>query len=125
MHISLFSMEKQVEDIKIFKLNYETYLLFLADDDIYFYREEIYNQLSSLLGKKFSIMVDMFLRNGFTFNRFVELTFDENGQFKSRIVNPRDVPDELKENTKQFLKKNVLYLEESPISNIAKEFILA
>ena len=113
-----------MEDLKIFKLNYENYLLFLADEDIYFYYEKIYEQLSSMLGKTFSITVDMFLRNGFTFNRFIELIFDEKGKSKSKIINPRDVSDELKENTKQFLRTNVAYLEDSPISNNVKKFVL-
>ena len=114
-----------MEDLKLFKLNYGNYVLFLADEDIYFYYEKIYEQLSSLLGKTFSITIDMFLRNGFTFNRFIELIFDEKGHYKSNIINPRDVSDELKENTRQFLKANIYYLDESPISNNAKKFILA
>lgn len=42
-------------------------------EDLYFIKDYIYDELSKVNGNEFEILVDLFLRNGFSFNRFVLL----------------------------------------------------
>lgn len=73
--------------------------------------------------KILTVVVDLFLRNGFSFNRFVELNFD-NGNYKLFIINPNEIPEVSKENIRKYLKNNINLLENSVLSKKAINFIL-
>ena len=115
-----------MEAFKILQINNERdekYILSTTVEDIYFAFDEIFDTLSKTLGKNFSITVDMLLRNGFTFNRFIQLDFLE-ARVSPHILNPREVPEIVKTTTKQYLKEHKDLLESCALSTRAKEFIL-
>lgn len=78
----IFKFENDINEIVVFVTNTE---------DFYYIQNDIYNELSKTNGKDFSILIDLFLRNGFSFNRFVSLTFEGKEKCSTYIVNPRDV----------------------------------
>lgn len=115
-----------MESFKILQINNENderYILSTTVEDVYFAFDEIFDALSKTLGKNFSVIVDMLLRNGFTFNRFIQLDFWET-QVASHILNPREVPEVVKTTTKLYLKDHKELLEDCALSTRAKEFIL-
>lgn len=110
-----------MKDFKIFKLNeYESYVLLVSNEDIYF----LYDKLKQELDNQ-KIIIDLFYRNGFSFNRFVEIDFNKSQNQKSRIINPRFVSESIKNNTKEYFKNNENLLRKSSLSNGIKEFVLA
>ena len=110
-----------MKDFKIFKLNeYESYVLLVSNEDIYF----LYDQLKQELDNQ-KIIIDLFYRNGFSFNRFIEMDFNKSQNQKSRIINPRFVSESIKNNTKEYFKNNENLLRKSSLSNGIKEFVLA
>lgn len=110
-----------MKDFKIFKLNeYESYVLLVSNEDIYF----LYDQLKQELDNQ-KIIIDLFYRNGFSFNRFIEMDFNKSQNQKSRIINPRFVSESIKNNTKEYFKNNENILRKSSLSNGIKEFVLA
>ena len=73
-----------MEDYKLFNFEDEqkNNIIFInSTDDLYDLTGIIYKDLSKVYGTTFSVVVDLFLRNGFSFNRFIELKFD-NGNYK-------------------------------------------
>ena len=55
-----------MKDFKIFNLNeYESYVLLVSNEDIYF----LYDKLKQELDNQ-KIIIDLFYRNGVSFNRF-------------------------------------------------------
>lgn len=117
-----------MSNFELFKVDNEIinkYILITTTEDIYYLYDEIYGVLSKDMGTAhFKITVDLFLRNGFTFNRFLVLEFMD-GKVKSLVLNPREVPEILKENTKSFLRSNNFILRESALSKSAIDFILS
>ena len=86
-----------MKDFRIFKLNeYESYVLLVSNEDIYF----LYDKLKKELNNQ-KIIIDLFYRNGFSFNRFIEIDFNKPQNQKSRIINPRFVSESIKNNTKR------------------------
>ena len=67
-------------------------------EDLYFIKDYIYDELSKVNGNEFEILVDLFLRNGFSFNRFVLLKYKGKEKCKTLIVNPTDVSEQIKKN---------------------------
>jgi hypothetical protein len=115
-----------MEDYKLFNFNDEqkkTIIFINSTEDLYNLTSTIYNDLSRVYGTSFSVVVDLFLRNGFSFNRFVELNFD-NGNYKLFIINPNEIPEVSKENIRKYLKNNINLLENSVLSKKAINFIL-
>ncbi len=94
-----------------------------STDDLYELIKTIYEDLSKIYGTNFSIVVDLFLRNGFSFNRFVELKF-YNGNHKSYIINPSDISEKSKETIRAYLKSNTALLENSALSKKTIDFVL-
>lgn len=108
-----------MKNYKIFKINdYESYILLLSNEDIYYLYDEIRKETN---GEK--ILVDMFYRNGFSFNRFIELIFTNSKQVTSRVINPRYVSEPIKENTHEYFKNNSGILEKSTLSKSIKSFV--
>ena len=94
-------------------------------EDLYFSIGNIYDDLATSYGKTFSIIVDLFLRNGFSFNRFVELDFHDKEKYTSCIVNPRDVSEEAKRKIAVHLKSHSELLCNSALSKNTIDFICA
>ena len=93
-------------------------------DDIYFMYSEIFRNFSVEYGNSFEVIADLFLRNGFSFNRFVRIIFKENEITKLEIVNPMDISDEIKIDIRNYLKKNIDLLENATLEKSIKDFIL-
>jgi hypothetical protein len=98
-------------------------VLMTTVEDLYFSLENIYDDLSASYGKTFTIIVDLFLRNGFSFNRFTELNFCDRGNYTSSIVNPRDVSEEAKRKIAMYLQRHSELLYNSALSKNAIDFI--
>lgn len=99
------------------------YILATSSEDMYFQYDDIYDELSKQKGSRFEIIIDLVIRNGFTFNRFILLEFSEN-KIKSSIINPREVPDEIKNRTKRHFQENKFIVLDSTLSKSTKDFIL-
>ena len=115
-----------MEEYKLFNFEDEqkNNVIFInSTEDLYDLTGFIYEDLSKAYGSSFSVVVDLFLRNGFSFNRFVELKFD-NGNYKSFIINPNDISELSKESIRKYLKSNICLLENSALSKKAINFIL-
>ena len=114
-----------MKPFKVFCINNnQKYVLVTSTTDLYYLYDEIIKEIN-IKEASFSILVDMIFINGFTFNRFLQLVF-ENGKYShTNIVNPRNVSEELKSNTKNYFKQNKNILNYSTISKISKDFILA
>ena len=110
-----------MKKVEYFKINeYLDYILFVSNDDLYF----SYEQIRSIVKEnKKSILIDMFYRNGYSFNRFIELDFTDNSKVESRLVNPRDVSEDIKENTKKYFRNHSELLERSTLVESVKSFI--
>ena len=115
-----------MREFQYFKFNNNIdsdYVLLTSTEDAYFLYDDMYAQLSAEKGECFSIILDLILRNGYAFNRFVLLDFYRN-KVVSKIINPREVSEEVKNNTKQFLQKNRDLLLDSALSSSVMNFIL-
>lgn len=110
-----------MKSFELFKLNeYESYILLLSNDDIYFLYDKIKKE-----AKTEKILVDMFYRNGYSFNRFIELIFAEDNNVKTRILNPRCVSENIKGNTHDYFVQNKNLLSKSTLSTSIKNFMCA
>lgn len=98
-------------------------VLITSTEDLYYLQENIYDELSKLNGENFSVLIDLFLRNGFSFNRFVSLHFKNKNNCKSLIVNPRDVSDDIKLEIRDYLKSNTSILEGSALTQKIINFV--
>lgn len=101
----------------------KNYIFLNNVDDLYFVIEDIYDNLSKTQGNKFSVLVDLFLRNGYSFNRYVLLNFEE-GNYNSVIINPNDVSETSKKKIKQYLKTNVDILNNGTLTNSTISYVL-
>ena len=111
-----------MKSFKIFKINNDLeYILLTSTTDLYFLYDEILKEYN-IKNKYFSIIIDMLYINGFTFNRFVQV-FYENGKYKSsNIINPRNISEDIKYNTRKFFKENKDVLNNSTLSKLTKDF---
>lgn len=114
---------KKYEYLKINNEANIDYILAISSEDMYFLYDEIYDKLSKEKGSRFEIIMDLVIRNGFTFNRFILLEFNKN-KVKSSILNPREVSEEIKEKTKSYFQENEYLVLESTLSKSTKDFIL-
>lgn len=114
-------------DFKLFEDNdkQNKVLFMLTLEDIYFLQGDIFDYLNDELGSQFTIVVDMFLRNGFTFNRFVALTYDGNDNVKTTIVNSREVSEEIKCYINLYLKQHEDLLQNSSLTKNTVDFVLS
>ncbi|MDH8678871.1 type II toxin-antitoxin system RnlB family antitoxin [Fusibacter bizertensis] len=116
-----------MNEYKIFSLEEENLdvVLLTSIDDPYFILDDIYNELKSLRGSSFSIVLDLLLRNGYSFNRFALINYDSQGKHDSKIINTRDVSEMAKSQVRKYLIRNRRYLDESSLSDRIKNFILS
>lgn len=110
----IFNFEEDINNNYIFLNNI---------DDLYFFTEDIYNDLSKTQGNKFSVIVDLFLRNGYSFNRYVLLKFEE-GICNSIIINPNDISESSKKTIRQYLKEHVDILKNGALTKSTINYVL-
>ncbi len=116
-----------MKEYKIFSLEEENrdLVLLTSVDDPYFILDDIYNELKSIRGTSFSIVLDLLLRNGYSFNRFSLINYDSQGKHDSKIINTRDISELAKSQVRKYLMSNKVYLDESALSDRIKNFILS
>lgn len=115
-----------MQEYKIFEFDddaYDKVVFITSTEDLYYLQDEIYNELSKTYGDNFTVLVDLFLRNGFSFNRFVTLNFKGVGQCQSLIVNPREVSEEIKSKISNYLKTHFNLLSNSALTQSTINFI--
>ncbi len=114
-----------MKNFKVFNVdNFDKDVIFLNTiEDLYFIKDEIFQELSKKNGNNFKVIVDHFITNGFSFNRFSILIFNGKENTNSYIINPRDVPDQIKNQISSYLKQNLDILEKSSLPISIKEFI--
>lgn len=115
-----------MKEYKIFdfqdKMN-ETIVFMNTAEDAYYFVEEIYEEVSKEKGERFSIIVDLFLRNGFSFNRFIMYKFDGKEKYETFIINSYEISEGVKREIKQYLKTNSELLAESALDLKTIEFV--
>ena len=106
-------------DFNIFTFEDEDYkevVLVNSIDDLYYLQNDIFAVLSKTKGDKFTVLVDLFLRNGFSYNRFVSLVYNGPSHCKSFLVNSRDVSETIKSRVRIYLASNVELLNNSALT---------
>lgn len=115
-----------MKEYEIFKFdeNINNNFIFMNTvEDIYYFMEEIYDDLYKMNGKKFSVIIDLFLQNGFSFNRYIMVQFEDKNKYQSFIVNSQEIPDVIKRKINQYLKIHNELLEESALDRKTIEFV--
>lgn len=111
----MFSLEEENRDI----------IFLISLEDPYFIFDSIYEELSVTRGSCFSVTVDMFLRNGYSFNRYILIEFSSKEDYKTKLINSRDISDKAKYCVKRFLMKNNKYLIDSALSKRTIDFVMS
>ena len=115
-----------MEEYKIFEFDDDVndkVVFITSTEDLYFLQDDIYNELSKTYGDNFTILVDLFLRNGFSFNRFVSLSYHGIELCQSFIVNPREVSEEIKSKIRNYLKTHSNLLNNSALTKNTINYI--
>lgn len=116
-------MIKDYEIFSFYNEDNENVILLTTTEDLYFLEEKIYEELSIKYGENFSVLVDLFLRNGFSFNRFVTLNYKGKDNVKVSVKNPIDVSEKIKYKIRQYLRQNIDILNNSALSTRTIEFV--
>ena len=74
----IFTFEEDINENVVF-LN--------TTEDLYFLQDEIMENINIKNKQNKTVLVDLLLRNGFTFNRYILLKFDKNKSCRSFIIN--------------------------------------
>ena len=111
----VFTFEEDVNENVVF-LN--------TTEDLYFLQDEIMEDINNKDSQNKTILVDLFLRNGFTFNRYVLLKLDKNNRYRSFIINPREVSERIKIKIEEYLRNHNELLYSSSLSKKEIEFII-
>ena len=127
-----------MKEYKIFKFEEdvdEYIVLITSTEDLYFLEDDIYEEMKEKcgtkvymliihsIGTKFSIIIDLFLRNGFSFNRFVLLNYNGRDNKKSYIINPREISEKIKDRVRSYLIDNEELLTNSALPKYTIEFM--
>ena len=116
-----------MEEYKIFTFEddiNENVVFLNTTEDLYYLQDEIIENINNKNTRTTTVLVDLFLRNGFTFNRYVLLKFDKNGECRSFIINPREVSERIKAKIEEYLRNHVELLYSSSLSKKEIEFII-
>lgn len=112
-------------EIFIFEEDVNENVVFLnTTEDLYFLQDEIMEDINNKDGQNKTILVDLFLRNGFTFNRYILLKLDKNNRYRSFIINPREVSERIKIKIEEYLRNHNELLYSSSLSKKEIEFII-
>ena len=95
------------------------YVCFMNNvEDVEYSLDEITKDMKDLGCTR--IIIDLFLTNGYSFNRFFEFNSTTND---FSIVNPRNIDNDIYNNINIYLKNNIQLLENSALSLAMKEII--
>lgn len=100
----------------------KAFILLLTVEDFYYDIDDVLFELSTSYGKDFTIVVDHFITNGFSFNRFARIDYFE-GIVKKSLVSNLEISDFYDNAFIDYLKKNRSILDESSLSIRAKKII--
>lgn len=114
-------------DYKIFSLEEENYdiILLTTIEDPYFILTDIYDAYLANGKSRFSVVLDLFLRNGYSFNRFALIEFTSKDEYTTKVINARVVSEKAKLQIKYFLSKNENLLLDSSLSSRIIDFVLS
>lgn len=97
----------------------DEYICFMNTvEDVEYSLDEITKDMKDLGCTR--IIIDLFLTNGYSFNRFFEFNSTTND---FSIVNPRNIDNDIYNNINIYLKNNIQLLENSALSLAMKEII--
>ena len=112
-------------EIFTFEENINENVVFLnTTEDLYFLQDEIMENINIKNKQNKTVLVDLLLRNGFTFNRYILLKFDKNKRCRSFIINPREVSEKIKMKIEEYLKNHNELLYFSSLSKREIDFII-
>lgn len=100
-----------------------SYIIINGVDDVYYLQEQIYDEISKEKGEQFTILVDLILKNGFSFNRFITLNYKSKNNCRVLVNNPREISENVKSTSVKYLNKNQELLENSSLSARVIKFI--
>jgi hypothetical protein len=92
-----------------------SFLLVTSVDDFYYELDQVMSELSETYGPEFSIVVDHFITNGFSFNRFVRIDYN-NKKYKKTFITSSEVNDYYDNKFIDYLRKNKEFLSDSSLS---------
>lgn len=111
----IFTFEEDINENVVF-LN--------TTEDLYFLQDEIMENINIKNKQNKTVLVDLLLRNGFTFNRYILLKFNKNKRCRSFIINPREVSEKIKMKIEEYLKNHNELLYSSSLSKREIDFII-
>lgn len=89
-------------------------------EDVEYYLDDISKEIKALDETK--IIIDLFLTNGYSYNRF----FEFNSKTKELLlINPRNIDNDTYKSINLYLKKNIQLLENSALSLALRNIILS
>lgn len=113
-------------EFKLFQFEFENYndVVLLTDtDDLYFTQKSIFCALEPSRGSNFKVLVDMFLRNGFSYNRFTLLEFYGSDKCNSFLINSRNVSANIKTQIRNYLNSKHELFSESSLSKATIDYL--
>lgn len=110
----IFKFDDDINEIVVFINSVE---------DLYYLQDDIFSDISKIKGENFNVLIDLFLRNGFSFNRFTSLDYKGRDKCKSFIVNPRDVSEEIKLKIRNYLVTHMEVLNNSALTKSVIDFV--
>ncbi|MDY0294617.1 MAG: type II toxin-antitoxin system RnlB family antitoxin [Acholeplasmataceae bacterium] len=92
-----------------------TFLLITSVDDFYYDLDQVLSELSAVYGPEFTIVLDHFITNGFSFNRFVRIDYN-NEKYKKTLITSSEINDFYDNKFIEYLRKHKDFLNESSLS---------
>ncbi len=92
-----------------------TFLLITSVDDFYYDLDQVLSELSAVYGPEFTIILDHFITNGFSFNRFVRIDYS-NKKYKKTLITNSEINDFYDKKFIEYLRKHKDFLNESSLS---------
>ena len=102
-----------IDNVKDQTIN--TFLLITSVDDFYYDLDQVLSELSVVYGPEFTIVLDHFITNGFSFNRFVRIDYN-NEKYKKTLITNSEINDFYDNKFIEYLRKHKDFLNESSLS---------
>ena len=117
----MFFLEINMKDFVILKNeNSKEYVCFINNvEDVEYYLDDISKEAKALGQTK--IIIDLFLVNGYSYNRFFEFNLITK---ELLLINPRNIDNDTYKNINIYLKNNIQLLENSALSSVLKTIVL-
>ena len=98
----------------------QEYICFINNvEDVEYFLEDISKEIRTLGRTK--IIIDLFLTNGYSYNRFFEFNIITN---ELLLINPRNIDNEIYKTVAMYLKNNIQLLENSALYLALKKIVL-